>query len=98
MGSGVILAAVLTEICLKCMADIFQRTSSVVDRNSKDSIDGVTKSTFSQPFKEQCISEEVRISSILISHLATKAKFSILCDVIFLVRLQGKFDIERSWE
>ena len=26
------------------------------------------------------------------------AKFSILCDVIFLVRLQGKFEIEHSWE
>ena len=28
-----------------------------------------------------------------------KAKFSIsVCDVIFLVRLQGGFDIEYSWE
>ena len=26
-----------------------------------------------------------------------KAKFFILCDVIFLVRLQGKFDIDHSW-
>ena len=27
-----------------------------------------------------------------------KAKFFILCDVIFLVRLQGKFAIDHSWE
>ena len=25
-------------------------------------------------------------------------KFSLLCDVIFLVRLQGKFDFDHSWE
>ena len=28
----------------------------------------------------------------------SKAKFSTLCDVIFLVRLQGKFEIDHSWE
>ena len=27
-----------------------------------------------------------------------KAKFFILCDVILLVRLQGKFEIDQSWE
>ena len=27
-----------------------------------------------------------------------KANFFILCDVIFLVRLQGKFEIDHSWE
>ena len=55
-----------------------------------------SKSTFSQAFKEKCISEVVRIVSIIIFHLSKvwKAKFFILCDVIFLVRLQGKFDID----
>ena len=38
-------------------------------------------------------------SSIIISHLRKlwKAKFFILCDIIFLVRLQGKFEIDHSW-
>ena len=27
-----------------------------------------------------------------------KVKFFILCDVIFLLRLQGKFEIDHSWE
>ena len=51
--------------------------------------------TFAQPFKEICMSEVVRIGSIIIFHLnkRCKAKFSILCDVIFLVRLQGKFEV-----
>ena len=36
----------------------------------------------------------------MIFHLSKlwKAKFSILYDVIFLVRLQGKFEIGHSWE
>ena len=36
----------------------------------------------------------MRIGSIIIFHLSTlwKAKFPILCDVIFLLRLQGKFE------
>ena len=58
------------------------------------------KSTFSQPFKEKCISEVATIGSVIIFHLNKlwKAKFSILCDVIILVNLQGKFDINRSCE
>ena len=38
----------------------------------------------------------MRISSIIIFHLSKlrKAKFFMLCDVIFLVRLQGKFEID----
>ena len=44
------------------------------------------------------MSEVVRIGSIIIFHLSKLKKFSILCDVIFLVRLQGKFDIDHSWE
>ena len=59
----------------------------------------VQKSTFSQPFKEKCISDVVRIDSIIIFHLSKlwKVKFFILCDVTFLVRLQEKFEIDYSW-
>ena len=44
------------------------------------------------------MSDAVRIGSIIIFHLSKlgKAKFFLLCDVIFLVRLQGKFDIDHS--
>ena len=47
--------------------------------------------------KEKCISVIVRIGVIIIFHLSKlwKTKFSILCDVIFLVRLQ--FEIDHSW-
>ena len=59
-----------------------------------------SKRTFSQPFREKCVSNVVSIGSIIIFHLSKlwKAEFSILCDVIFLVCLQGKFDIGHSWE
>ena len=42
---------------------------------------------------------DCRISSIIF-HLSMlrKAKFSIQCDVLFLVRLQGKFEFDHSWE
>ena len=42
----------------------------------------------------------MRIGSIFIFHLDQlwKGKLSILCDVIFLARLQEKFEIDRSWE
>ena len=42
----------------------------------------------------------MRICIKIIFHLSKlwKAKFSLLCDVIFLVRLQGKFDIDHSQE
>ena len=41
------------------------------------------------------ISDVVRIGSMIIFHLSKlwKGKFFILCDVIFLVRLQEKFEI-----
>ena len=54
-------------------------------------------STFTQTFES--ISDVLRIGSIIIFHLSKlrKAKFFMLCDVIFLVRLQGKFDIDHSW-
>ena len=50
--------------------------------------------------KRNCISEVVRIGSIIIFHLSKlwKANFFIRCGVIFLVRLQGKFEVDRSWE
>ena len=59
-----------------------------------------SKSTFSQSFKEKCTREVARIGSIIVFHVSKpwKAKFSILRDVILLVRLQGKFDIDHSWE
>ena len=55
-----------------------------------------SKRTFSQPFKEKCISEVMRIGSIIIFHLSKlwKAKFFILCGVIFLVRLLGEFSLQ----
>ena len=42
---------------------------------------------------QKCISEGVRIGSIIIFYLVKlwKTKFFVLYDVIFLVRLQGKF-------
>ena len=42
----------------------------------------------------------MRIRSIIIFHLSKlwKVKFSLLCDVIFLVRLQEKFDVDHSYE
>ena len=51
----------------------------------------LSRSKFSWPFKEKCISDVVRIDSIIISHLSQlwKTKFFILYDVIFLVRLLG---------
>ena len=46
----------------------------------------------------KCMSEVGRIGSKITFHLRKlwKAKFSILCDVIFLVSLQGKFEIDHS--
>ena len=57
-------------------------------------------STFSQKFKEKSMSDVVRIGSIIIFHLSKlwKGKFFILCDVLFLERLQEKFEIGQSWE
>ena len=59
-----------------------------------------SKTTFSPPFKEKCIGEVVRIGSIIISHLSKlwNTKFFIPCDVIFLVRMQGKFEIDHPQE
>ena len=50
--------------------------------------------------KRKCISKAVRICIKIIFHLSKlwKAKFSLLCDVIFLVRLQRNFDIDHSQE
>ena len=50
--------------------------------------------------KSDCMSDVARICSIITFHLSKlwKAKFSLLCDVIFLVRLQGKCNIDHSHE
>ena len=59
----------------------------------------ISKSTLSQHFKERCISEVVRIVSIIIYHLSKlwKATFFILCGVVFLMRLQEKFELDHCW-
>ena len=52
-----------------------------------------SKSTFSQPFKRKYMSAVVRICSIIFlywSEWIWKAKFSLLCNVIFLARLQSQ--------
>ena len=51
-----------------------------------------------KPSKEKCISDAVRIGSIIIWQLNKlwKAKFFTLCDIMFLVRPQEKFDIDHS--
>ena len=55
-----------------------------------------SKSTFCQPFKE---SDAMRIGSIIIFFIwVSYEKFFTLCDVIFLVRLQEKFDIDPPQE
>ena len=51
-----------------------------------------SKSAFSRPFREKCISEVVRINSNNHLHLSKRWKakiFTLVCDNIFLVRLQG---------
>ena len=47
-------------------------------------------------YKEKCKSEVVRCGNIIIFYLSKqwKAKFFIVCDVIFLVRLQEKLEID----
>ena len=54
------------------------------------------ESTFSQPFEAKFTSDVVRIGSLIIFHLSKlcKVKFFIMCGVIFMVRLQGKFGID----
>ena len=54
-----------------------------------------SKSTFSQTSKENMYVMTI----ILIFNLSKlwKATFFILCDVIFMVRLQEKFEIDHSW-
>ena len=56
-----------------------------------------SKSTFSQLFREKHISEAVGIITIFHLSKLWKAKFFILCNVIFMVRLQGKIEIDHSW-
>ena len=44
--------------------------------------------------------EVARIGSVIIFQLGKpcKAKFFKQCDAVFLVRLLGKLEIDRSWE
>ena len=57
-----------------------------------------SKSIFSERLKKICINEVVKIGGIT-NHLSKlwKAKFFILCNAIFLMRLQGKFETDHSW-
>ena len=50
--------------------------------------------------KSDCMSDVARICIIITFHLSKlwKVKFSLLCDVIFLVGLEGNFDIDHSQE
>ena len=57
-----------------------------------------SKTTFSQAFKEKYVSKVVRIGCMInlaynLSKL-WKVMFFILCEVMFRVRLQGKFEID----
>ena len=74
--------------------------SQIIDVDTLYQNNGNSASTFSQTFKGKCIWVVERIGSIIIFYLSKlwKAKFFILCDLIFLVRLQGKFEIDHSWE
>ena len=58
------------------------------------------KKVHSPNLQREMYSEAVRIGSIIISCVSklVKAKFLILCDVIFLARLQEKFGNDHSWE
>ena len=49
-----------------------------------------------QSSQEKSISDIVRISSIIIFHLSKlwKAKFSIVCDVVYLVKMEEKFEYD----
>ena len=104
-----VLAQIAGQVDTAALHDQQQRAPAAMQlptrRNKQRSVRLLTlsppssKRTFSQPFlKEKCISGVGRISGIIIFHLSAlwKAKFSILCDVIFLVRLQEKFEIDHS--
>ena len=59
------------------------------------------KKYIAKPFNEKCtVCEVVRIGSIIIFHLSKllESKFFILCNVILMVRMQGKFEIDHFWE
>ena len=62
---------------------------------SRPELTWLPRKPFFLPFNKKCISDVERIDSIIIFHPSKwwKAKFVVLCDVIFLVRLQEKFEI-----
>ena len=83
-------------IACHCLDTVLKLLDSILTLSLSSS-----NSTFSQTFEEKCISEVVRIGSIIISHLSKllKAKFFILLyGAIFLVRPQGKIGIDHSLE
>ena len=57
-----------------------------------------SKSTFSQTFSEECMREVMRLGNIMIFRLSKLriAKF-LVCDVIFLVRLQVNLKSITLW-
>ena len=59
-----------------------------------------SKTTFSQPFKEQCIREVVRVGSIIIFYLSKAMRSQVLHTVWsnISVRLQEKLEIDHSWQ
>ena len=60
----------------------------------------LTLSLPSSTFSTEMYKEVARIGSIVILYMSKlwKARFFMLCDVIFLVRLQEKFEMDHSWE
>ena len=73
--------------------------SKLVLRPTYTRIPEISKRTFSSPSSKSAFSqrEVVRIYRVIICHLTKlwKAKFFILCDVIFLARLQDKSKIDQ---
>ena len=69
------------------------------EANVSDHLCSCPRASLFQPFKEKYISRLVRIGSITIFHLndLQKTKFFILCDALFLVRMQaGKVEMDHS--
>ena len=76
----------------------FLRVSTIQEQPLTLSLPRVQKVHSPNLLKKKCIRELERIDSIIIVHVSRlwKAKFSILCDVIFLVRLQEKIEIDHN--
>ena len=87
-GISVRMKARIHFIACHCLDTVLTKLlDSILARSLSSS-----NSTFSQTWEEECISEEVRIGSVVISPLSEvrEAKFFILlCGAIFLVRLHA---------